>query len=88
MIQPKENKNIFAKMEKRGAIISGFAMGTFPGPQNFPIRNLVTSWEDVIEELPTPIRAELVPAETATAISERRLWNKRWNRMNGFCTIS
>jgi DNA processing protein len=26
---------------------------------------LVTSWEDVIEELPTPIRAELLPAETA-----------------------
>jgi DNA processing protein len=25
---------------------------------------LVTSWEDVIEELPTPIRAELVPVET------------------------
>ncbi|MGB7174839.1 MAG: DNA-processing protein DprA [Candidatus Acidiferrales bacterium] len=25
---------------------------------------LVTSWEDVVEELPTPIRAELVPVET------------------------
>jgi DNA processing protein len=25
---------------------------------------LVTSWEDIIEELPTPIRAELVPVET------------------------
>lgn len=98
-------------------------MGTFPAPQNFPIRNriiagmargvvvvegqqysgslitarlgmefgrevfavpgnatqpasfgpnqlikqgakLVTGWEDVVEELPTPIRAELVPVET------------------------
>jgi DNA processing protein len=32
---------------------------------------LVTSWEDVIEELPTPIRAELLPVETAT--SEERV---------------
>ena len=131
VIYPKENKKIFAEMEARGAIISEFAMGTFPGPQNFPIRNriisgmavgvvvvegaqysgslitarlamefgrevygvpgnatqptsfgpnqlikqgakLVTSWEDVIEELPTPIRAELLPVETATS-EERAL---------------
>ena len=129
VIYPKENKKIFAEMEQRGAIISEFAMGTFPGPQNFPIRNriisgmslgvvvvegaqysgslitarlamefgrevygvpgnatqltsfgpnqlikqgakLVTSWEDVIEELPTPIRAELLPVESAN--SEQR----------------
>jgi DNA processing protein len=31
---------------------------------------LVTGWEDVIEELPTSIRAELLPVETAT--SEQR----------------
>jgi DNA processing protein len=129
VIYPKENKKIFAEMEQRGAIVSEFALGTFPGPQNFPIRNriisgmslgvvvvegaqysgslitarlamefgrevygvpgnatqltsfgpnqlikqgakLVTSWEDVIEELPTPIRAELVPVESAN--SEQR----------------
>ncbi len=28
---------------------------------------LVTRWEDVIEELPTPIRAELLPVETAAS---------------------
>ena len=28
---------------------------------------LVTSWEDVVEELPTPVRAELVPVETASS---------------------
>jgi DNA processing protein len=131
VIYPKENKKIFTEIGKRGAIISEFAMGTFPGPQNFPIRNriisgmsvgvvvvegaqysgslitarlamefgrevygvpgnatqptsfgpnqlikqgakLVTSWEDVIEELPTPIRAELLPVETATS-EERAL---------------
>jgi DNA processing protein len=131
VIYPKENKKIFAEMERRGAIISEFALGTFPSPQNFPIRNriisgmslgvvvvegaqysgslitarlamefgrevygvpgnatqptsfgpnqlikqgakLVTGWEDVIEELPTPIRAELLPVETASS-EERAL---------------
>jgi DNA processing protein len=43
VIYPKENKKIFGEMEKRGAIISEFAMGTFPGPQNFPIRNRIIS---------------------------------------------
>ena len=28
---------------------------------------LVTSWEDVVEELPTPVRAELIPVETASS---------------------
>jgi DNA processing protein len=131
VVYPKENKKIFEEIEKRGAIISEFPMGTFPAPQNFPIRNriiagmslgvvvvegaqysgslitarlamefgrevygvpgnatqpssfgpnqlikqgakLVTSWEDVVEELPTPVRAELVPVEAATT-EERTL---------------
>jgi len=126
IIYPKENKKIFAEMEQRGTIISEFPLGTFPAPQNFPIRNrviagmalgvvvvegaqysgslitarlamefgrevygvpgnathpesfgpnqlikqgakLVTGWEDVVEELPTPVRAELVPVEAASS---------------------
>ena len=27
---------------------------------------LVTSWEDVVEELPTPVRAELMPVESVS----------------------
>jgi DNA processing protein len=27
----------------------------------------VTSWEDVVEELPTPVRAELLPVESPSA---------------------
>ena len=131
VVYPKENKKILEEIEKRGAIITEFPMGTFPAPQNFPIRNriisgmslgvvvvegaqysgslitarlamefgrevygvpgnatqpssfgpnqlikqgakLVTSWEDVVEELPTPVRAELVPVEAASA-EERTL---------------
>src|ERR1700676_1500881 len=129
VIYPKENKKLFGEVEKRGALISEFPLGTHPAPENFPIRNrvvagislgvvvvqgaqysgslitarlgmefgrevygvpgsitadvsfapnqlikqgakLVTSWEDVVEELPTEIRAELFPVE-ATIRAER-----------------
>ncbi len=125
VVYPKENKKLFAEVEKRGALISEFPLGTHPAPENFPVRNrviagislgvvvvqgaqysgslitarlgmefgrevygvpgnvtvdvsfapnqmikqgakLVTSWEDVIEELPTEIRAELFPVEEST----------------------
>jgi DNA processing protein len=126
VVYPKENKKLFAEVEQRGAVLTEFPIGTFPAPQNFPVRNrviagmalgvvvvegaqysgslitarlgmefgrevygvpgnvtqptsfgpnqlikqgakLVTSWEDVVEELPTAIRAELMPVETTTA---------------------
>src|SRR5271163_4709981 len=41
VVYPKENKKIFAEIQERGAIVSEFPMGTFPAPQNFPIRNRV-----------------------------------------------
>jgi len=122
VVYPKENKKIFEEIEQRGILISEFSLGSFPAPQNFPIRNrviagmalgvvvvegaqysgslitarlamefgrevygvpgnatqpssfgpnqlikqgakLATSWEDVVEELPTPVRAELMPVE-------------------------
>lgn len=125
VIYPKENRKLFAEVERRGALISEFPLGTHPAPENFPIRNrvvagislgtvvvqgaqysgslitarlamefgrevcgvpgnitqdisfapnqlikqgakLVTSWEDVVEELPTGIRAELFPVEPTT----------------------
>jgi DNA processing protein len=126
VVYPKENKKLFAQIEEQGAIVTEFPMGTFPAPQNFPIRNrviagmslgvvvvegaqysgslitarlamefgrevygvpgnvtqpssfgpnqlikqgakLVMSWEDVVEELPTDVRAELLPVEATTA---------------------
>lgn len=116
---PKENKKLRKEIETNGCLITEFPLGTFPAPQNFPIRNrilaglcwgvlvvegrrysgslitgrlameynrqvygvpgnitnpkshapnalikqgakLVESWEDVIEELPTPVRAEIL----------------------------
>jgi len=51
-----------------GAILSEFPLRTHPAPENFPVCN-----EDVIEELPTPIRAALVQAEKPEAEQRNRL---------------
>src|ERR1700677_5106966 len=139
VVYPKENKKIFEAMskeaEKCGALVSEFPLGTFPAPQNFPIRNriiagmalgvvvvegeqysgslitarlamefgrevfgvpgnatnassfgphqlirqgakLVTGWEDVVEELPTPVRAELMAIESVSAEERAALIQK------------
>jgi DNA processing protein len=131
VIYPKENRKLFAEVEAHGAILTEFPMGTYPAPQNFPVRNriiagmtlgvvvvegaqysgslitarlamefgrevygvpgnvtqpssfgpnqlikqgakLVTGWEDVVEELPTPVRTALTVVETTTS-AERAL---------------
>jgi DNA processing protein len=119
VIYPKENKRLAEQIvETGGAILSEYPLGTFPAPQNFPVRNrilsglsigvlvieaaehsgtritarlameqnrdiyavpgnvtnknawgpntlikqgakLTATWEDVWEDLPTPIRAQL-----------------------------
>jgi DNA processing protein len=44
VIYPKENKKLAEQIvAEGGAIVSEFAMGTFPAPQNFPIRNRTLS---------------------------------------------
>jgi len=40
---------------------------------------LVTSWEDVVEELPTEVRAELFPVETATREERASLFEQALN---------
>jgi len=43
-IYPKENKKIAdAILSSGGALVSEFAVGSFPAPQNFPIRNRIIS---------------------------------------------
>src|SRR6202140_3566651 len=43
VIYPKENKKLFADVEKRGALISEFPLGAHPAPENFPVRNRVVA---------------------------------------------
>lgn len=132
VVYPKENRKLFAEVEKHGAIISEFPLGSHPAPENFPVRNrivagmtlgtvvvqgaqysgslitsrlamefgrevfgvpgnvtegasfapnqlvkqgakLVTGWEDIVEELPTEVRAELFPVDTTSAAERASL---------------
>jgi len=123
---PKENRKLRREIEANGCVLTEFPLGTFPAPQNFPIRNrviaglswgvvvvegsrysgslitgrlameynrqvygipgnitnprshapntlikqgakLVETWEDVVEELPVPVRAEILDRLAASA---------------------
>lgn len=41
VVYPKENRKLAELVEKNGAILSEFPLGTPPSPENFPIRNRI-----------------------------------------------
>ena len=43
VVYPAENKKLHASVAEKGLLISEFPLGSFPAPQNFPIRNRVIS---------------------------------------------
>ncbi len=43
VIYPRENRRLYQRVCEQGCVISEFRCGSFPAPQNFPIRNRVIS---------------------------------------------
>ncbi|MBI4460383.1 MAG: DNA-processing protein DprA, partial [Acidobacteria bacterium] len=43
VIYPTENKKLFERILEQGSVVSEFPLGSFPAPQNFPIRNRIIS---------------------------------------------
>src|SRR3989441_2696004 len=43
VVYPKENRKLFAQVEKEGALITEFPLGSHPAPENFPIRNRIVA---------------------------------------------
>jgi DNA processing protein len=41
VIYPRSNRSLFAEIQQRGALVSGFPLGTPPRPENFPQRNAI-----------------------------------------------
>ncbi len=43
VVYPAENKKLYEAIAAKGLLLSEFSLGTFPAPQNFPIRNRIIS---------------------------------------------
>lgn len=43
VVYPRENRKLYRQIQERGCVISEFPLGSFPAPQNFPIRNRIIS---------------------------------------------
>ena len=43
VVYPRENRKVYENVREKGCILSEFPIGTFPAPQNFPIRNRIIS---------------------------------------------
>lgn len=43
VIYPRENRRLYEAIREKGCILSEFPCGSFPAPQNFPVRNRIIS---------------------------------------------
>lgn len=43
VVYPRENRGLYRRIRQGGCIVSEFPCGSFPAPQNFPVRNRIIS---------------------------------------------
>lgn len=43
IVYPRENRRLYERIREKGCLLSEFPCGSFPAPQNFPIRNRIIS---------------------------------------------
>lgn len=43
VVYPRENRRLYERIRDQGCLLSEFPLGSFPAPQNFPVRNRIIS---------------------------------------------
>jgi DNA processing protein len=55
---PERNSGLFQRIERQGALVSAFPLGTPPRRPNFPQRNrIIAAWADVVVVMEAPARS-------------------------------
>jgi DNA processing protein len=74
-VYPRGSRRLYDRILRQGCVISEFPLGTYPAPQNFPIRNRIISglaWGTVIPEA-SEFSGSLITARL-TLEQNRELW--------------
>ncbi len=75
VVYPRENKSLYERIRRVGCVLSEFPCGSFPAPQNFPIRNRIISgvgYGTIISEA-SEFSGSLITARL-TLEQDRELW--------------
>ncbi len=75
VVYPRENKKLYERIRRSGCVLSEFPCGSFPAPQNFPIRNRIISgigYGTIISEA-SEFSGSLITARL-TLEQDRELW--------------
>ena len=83
VVYPRENLRLYREIVDKGCVISEFPCGSFPAPQNFPVRNRIISgvcYGTLITEA-AELSGSLITARL-TLEQDRELWAVPGNVMN------
>jgi DNA processing protein len=74
-VYPRGGRKLYDRIKAHGCVVSEFPLGTYPAPQNFPVRNRIISglaWGTVIPEA-SEFSGSLITARL-TLEQDRELW--------------